>query len=134
VDENPAFDDYSLVPYDKEPLFANPSRVINLTVSMGILENGKPYAFFNDQTYTKPKVPSLYTALTSGEEATNEAVYGDYTNAFVLDHLDVVEVVLTNNDGGSMFSFLSRLVWRYSLRFPQADQCVFRSSIPLSRT
>lgn len=101
VDENPAFDDYSLVPYDKEPLFENPSKVINLTVSMGILDNGKPYAFFNDQTYTRPKVPSLYTALTAGEEAVNEAVYGDYTNAFVLNHLDVVEVVLTNNDGGS---------------------------------
>jgi iron transport multicopper oxidase len=109
VDENPAFDDYSLVPYDKEPLFENPTRVINLTVSMGILENGKPYAFFNDQTYTRPKVPSLYTALTSGEEATNEAVYGDYTNAFVLDHLDVVEVVLTNNDGGSTFIISSLL-------------------------
>ncbi|KAI5208789.1 hypothetical protein E4T38_02674 [Aureobasidium subglaciale] len=101
VDENPGFDDYSLVPYDKEPLFENPTKVINLTISMGILDNGKPYAFFNDQTYTRPKVPSLYTALTAGEEATNEAVYGEYTNSFVLNHLEVVEVVLTNNDGGS---------------------------------
>ena len=110
VDKNPAFDDYSLVPYDKEPLFENPSKVINLTVSMGILDNGKPYAFFNDQTYTRPKVPSLYTALTAGEDAVNEAVYGDYTNAFVLNHLDVVEVVLTNNDGGSMFSSFTSLL------------------------
>ena len=103
ADENPAFDDYSLVPYDKQPLLENPTKIINLTVSMGILENGKPYAFFNDQTYVHPKVPSLYTALTAGELATNEAVYGEHTNSFVLNHLEVVEVTLTNNDGGSKF-------------------------------
>jgi iron transport multicopper oxidase len=99
--ENPAFDDYSLIPYDKEPLYQNPSKIINMTISMGILSNGKPYAFFNDNTYTHPKVPTLYTALSAGDQATNEAVYGDYTNSFVLNHLEVIEVVLTNNDGGS---------------------------------
>lgn len=100
TDLNPAFDDFSLVPYDKEPLLENPGKVINMTISMGILDNGLPHAFLNDVTYTPPKVPVLYTALSAGELAVNDAVYGDYTNAFVLNHLEVIEVVLTNNDGG----------------------------------
>ncbi|THX67128.1 hypothetical protein D6D08_06828 [Aureobasidium pullulans] len=118
ADENPAFDDYSLVPYDKEPLLENPTKIINLTVSMGILDNGKPYAFFNDQTYTHPKVPSLYTALTAGELATNEAVYGEHTNSFVLNHLEVVEVVLTNNDGGSHPFHLHQHNFQVVSRYP----------------
>lgn len=68
---------------------------------MGILDNGKPYAFLNDITYTVPKVPVLYTALSAGEMATNSEVYGGYTNAFVLEKFDVVEVVLNNDDGGT---------------------------------
>jgi hypothetical protein len=53
-------------------------------------------------------------------------VYGEYTNAFVLDHLDVVEVVLTNNDGGSTFDLSISLAKIFRL----IDR-VFRSSIPL---
>ncbi|KAF1349174.1 laccase [Delphinella strobiligena] len=69
VDSNPAYDDFDLVPYDKTLLFANPDRVINLTVTMGILGNGKPYASFNDISYTTPKVPALYSALSAGDQA-----------------------------------------------------------------
>ncbi|GAM82221.1 hypothetical protein ANO11243_002000 [Dothideomycetidae sp. 11243] len=101
ADANPAFDDFSLVPYDKTPLLGEPDKLINLTVSMGLLANGLPYAFFNDITYTMPKVPVLYTAMSAGDLATNEVIYGDNTNAFVLGHNDVVEVVINNNDGGS---------------------------------
>lgn len=101
TDNNPAFDDMTLVPYDHEPLFNNPSQSIQLDVSMGILENGLPYAFFNNITYTRPKVPVLYTAMSAGELATNNEVYGDYTSTFVLNHNDVIEVVVNNNDGGT---------------------------------
>lgn len=101
ADYNPAFDDFTLVPYDKTPLFENPSRSLSMTISMNILDNGIPHAFLNDSTFTAPKVPSIFTAMSAGELATNEAVYGEYTNSFVLNHLDVVEVVLNNNDGGS---------------------------------
>lgn len=57
-------------------------------------------AFFNDITYVKPKVPSLYTALSSGELATNPAIYGSNTNPFILNHNEVIEIVLNNLDPG----------------------------------
>ena len=57
-------------------------------------------AFFNDVSYVSPKVPSLYTALTTGSNATDVAIYGTDTNAFVLDKDEIVEIVMNNDDGG----------------------------------
>lgn len=101
TDQLPAFDDFSLVPYDKTELFGAPDQTINLQVEMIELDNGKPYAFLNDITYTIPKVPVLYSVLSSGNLSTNAEVYGEYTHPFILNHNDVVEVVLNNADTGS---------------------------------
>jgi len=57
-------------------------------------------AFFNDVTYKVPKVPTLFTALSTGESATNVDIYGANTNAFVLKKNDIVEIVVNNNDPG----------------------------------
>lgn len=58
-------------------------------------------AFFNDMTYVAPKVPSLYTALTVGaENASDNRVYGSYTMSHVLQHNQVIEIVLNNDDDG----------------------------------
>lgn len=57
-------------------------------------------AFFNDITYVEPKVPTLYSALTTGADATNPKVYGYNSNAYVLEKDQVVEIVLNNNDAG----------------------------------
>ncbi len=57
-------------------------------------------AFFNDVTYVRPKVPTLFTALTAGELANDPRVYGVNANAFVLKKNDVVEIVLNSLDPG----------------------------------
>lgn len=57
-------------------------------------------AFFNNITYTKPLVPTLFSIMTTGKHAENPAVYGDYTNAFVLQKDEIVEVILNNDDPG----------------------------------
>lgn len=101
TDGVPAFDDSTLVPYDKQPLLPDPDYTISLTVSMGLLANGLPYAFFNNITYTKQDVPTLYTVLSSGNLSTDTAIYSEYTNPFVLNHNDVVEVIVNNADTGS---------------------------------
>lgn len=69
-------------------------------MKMDNLGNGANYAFFNDRTYTRPKVPTLYSALTTGEMATDVGVYGSNTNAFVLGQGEVVEIVLNSLDPG----------------------------------
>lgn len=57
-------------------------------------------AFFNDMTYVSPKVPTLYTVLSTGSNATNPAIYGSNTNAFVLAQNEVIEIVLNSDDPG----------------------------------
>ncbi|RAL13181.1 putative ferrooxidoreductase Fet3 [Aspergillus homomorphus CBS 101889] len=99
-DLNP-FDDATLVPYDHMPLLEDPTVTVNVAVVMDNLNNGKGYAFLNDISYTAPKVPILYTVMSAGEQATDPTVYGDYTHTVVLNHNDIVEIILNNNDTGS---------------------------------
>ncbi|PYH85198.1 hypothetical protein BO82DRAFT_328672 [Aspergillus uvarum CBS 121591] len=95
------FDDATLVPYDHVPLLEDPSVSINVAIVMDNLNNGEGYAFLNEISYTAPKVPTLYTVMSAGELATDPTVYGDYTHTYVLDHNEVVEIILNNNDTGS---------------------------------
>lgn len=53
-------------------------------------------AFFNNITYVTPKVPTLYTALSAGEDAMNPLVYGEFTHPFVLEKGSIVEIVVNN--------------------------------------
>lgn len=100
IDEFDEFDDFTLVPFDKQPLLPEPDQMITLDVIMDNLGNGKGYAFFNNITYTSPKVPTLYTAMTTGEAATNPAVYGEFVHPFVLAKNEIVEIVVNNLDSG----------------------------------
>ncbi|KAI1186388.1 Cupredoxin [Nemania serpens] len=100
VDELDSFDDMTLVPYDQQTLLGEPDKTIELNVIMDNLGDGANYAFFNNITYKAPKVPSLYTALSAGEQATDPAVYGTHTNAFVLKQGEVVQIVVNNLDSG----------------------------------
>lgn len=47
-----------------------------------------------------PKVPSLYSALTTGSAASNPIIYGTDTNPFVLKKNDIVDIILNNDDTG----------------------------------
>ncbi|KAJ3520117.1 hypothetical protein NM208_g13851 [Fusarium decemcellulare] len=100
VDEFDPFDDIELVPYDEMPRLPKPSKSVELEVIMDNLRDGANYAFFNNITYRAPKVPTLYTVLTSGEQATNPQVYGTYTHSFVLKKDEIVQIVLNNKDDG----------------------------------
>ncbi|KAI1637300.1 Cupredoxin [Biscogniauxia mediterranea] len=100
VDELDFFDDMTLVPYDNQTLFGEPDKTIELDVIMDNLGDGANYAFFNNITYSSPKVPTLYTALTAGDLATDPVVYGSYTNSFVLEKGEVVQIIVNNLDTG----------------------------------
>ncbi|KAH7081021.1 iron transport multicopper oxidase-like protein FET3 [Paraphoma chrysanthemicola] len=94
------FDDFNLVPTDKEQRFDGVARTITLDLKMDNLIDGVNYAFFNDITYVTPKVPTLYSVLSTGPNATNPAIYGSNTNSFVLGANEVVEIVINNADPG----------------------------------
>lgn len=121
VDELDYLDDFYLVPYNKIPLYDDPDYVITLDVAMDNLDNGINYAFFNNITYTAPKVPTLMTALTPGEDATNPLVYGTNTNTFVLQRDEIVEIVLNNLDTGTHPFHLHGHVFQTIIRDKEYD-------------
>ena len=100
VDEFEPFDDFGLAPTDGLELYDHADQSISLVLKMDNLGNGANYAFFNDVSYVSPKVPSLYTAMTTGPNATDVAIYGTDTNAFVLEKDEIVEIIMNNDDGG----------------------------------
>ncbi|KAF2715781.1 multicopper oxidase [Pleomassaria siparia CBS 279.74] len=94
------FDDFTLVPDDQEGIYDHVDHSVELTMKMDNLDDGANYAFFNDVTYVSPKVPTLYTVLSTGPNATNPAIYGSNTNQIVLAAGEVVEIILNNDDPG----------------------------------
>uniref|UniRef100_A0A0L0NVV1 L-ascorbate oxidase n=1 Tax=Candidozyma auris TaxID=498019 RepID=A0A0L0NVV1_CANAR len=94
------YDDIKLVPALKRPLYEDFDVQIVLNFTMDNLGDGVNYAFFNDITYTAPKVPTLFSVLSAGKFANNAAIYGSNTNTHVLQPGEVVEIVLNNMDSG----------------------------------
>ncbi|KAM9926416.1 hypothetical protein OXX59_003254 [Metschnikowia pulcherrima] len=92
-------DDFFLVPESGEELLADSDLLVTLDVAMDNLGNGVNYAFFNNITYTTPKVPILATALSSGEFATNSYIYGN-VHAIVLGKDDIIDIAVNNLDTG----------------------------------
>lgn len=48
--------------------------------------------------YNSPQVPAILSALTLGDNATVEQAYGPAS--FVVNHMDVVDIVIKNADAG----------------------------------
>lgn len=93
-------DDFWLRPLEDVPLLAEADYLIVLNFTMENLGDGVTYAFFNDVSYVPPKVPTLYTVLSSGDLAHNSVIYGLNTNTFVLLYGETVEIVINNMDPG----------------------------------
>ncbi|SPO03673.1 related to cell surface ferroxidase [Cephalotrichum gorgonifer] len=100
IDAFDPFDDMNLAPHDEQKLLPPPDRTVQLDVSMDNLGDGANYAFFNNITYKSPKVPSVYTVLSAGEQATDPRIYGEYTHPFVLGKDEIVQIVVNNLDSG----------------------------------
>lgn len=93
-------DDFDLRPLSREALFLDYDYQIHLDFTMDNLGDGVNYALFNDITYVPPKVPTLLTVLSSGKYAGDAEIYGSNTNTHILQHNEIVEIVLNNRDAG----------------------------------
>ncbi len=110
-------DDFILVPLDRQPLLGNPDQTVTLELNFQVIEEQNRYkdshflsaqstdtvfrATFNNITYLGQKVPSLFTAMTTGKDASDPRVYGVNANAFVLQSGKIIEVIINNLDGGA---------------------------------
>ncbi|KAJ2620898.1 ferroxidase fet3 [Coemansia sp. RSA 1358] len=89
--------DLDLEPLDEEPALEPDTRV-TLDAYSGVFSDQTFRHSFNNITYMPPKVPTLLTALTTGEDAFNPEVYGRQSNTHVLNYMDVVEILVNNHD------------------------------------
>ena len=73
---------------------------IQLTIAFGVNSWGSTRATLNGISYLHQKVPTLFSVLSapSNSIASDPAVYGHATNAFVLPHNSVVELTIVNQD------------------------------------
>lgn len=99
-DYDNVFDDYTLIPQDDMPLWEDVDYSFELNFYMDDLGDGANYAFFNDVTYVSPKVPTLYTTLSSGAAANDTTIYGSNTNAFMLEKDQIIQIVVNSLDPG----------------------------------
>ncbi|QDS77480.1 hypothetical protein FKW77_000023 [Venturia effusa] len=100
IDAFEPHDDFALIPLDGMKLLPDADQTVTLDMAMDNLGDGANYAFFNDITYVRPKVPTLFTALTTGANATQSEIYGVNSHAFVLKKDEIVDIVLNNLDTG----------------------------------
>lgn len=49
-----------------------------------------------DQPWTEPKVPTLYTALSTGDAAFDPATYGPGVDPHIISNGDIVQVIFEN--------------------------------------
>lgn len=89
--------DIALVPVVKVPQ-PRVTRTIELEVTFDVTTDGTNRGMFNGIVYNSPLVPAVLSELTLGSNATVAAAYGP--TSFVLNHLDVVDLVIKNGDSG----------------------------------
>ncbi|EKG09511.1 Multicopper oxidase type 1 [Macrophomina phaseolina MS6] len=89
--------DINLTPLDHEPLLEPVDKTFTMEVNnlnidgVGYRITQGPYP------YITPRTPTLYTALTTGFNATNPAIYGQ-TNSYIVEAGDIVQLVVNSND------------------------------------
>jgi iron transport multicopper oxidase len=73
---------------------------IKLDVSFCFDNNSIPRSCLNGKPYVPQRVPTLYSAATTGDDNANPAVYGG-VNPFIAPGGEIIEIILNNHDTGS---------------------------------
>ncbi|KAJ2521878.1 ferroxidase fet3, partial [Coemansia sp. RSA 2049] len=87
-----ATNDIYLNSYDEEPLLEPVTKDLVFKFTTKIMADNITHSILGNYPYNTALVPTIYTALTMGDLATNPNVYGNQTQAQVLDYGDIVEI------------------------------------------
>lgn len=74
------------------------TKTIDLEVAFDTVDDGTNRAMFNQITFNVPKVPTIFSTLSLGPNATAEGAYGPLS--FIIEYGDVVDLVIKNGDAG----------------------------------
>jgi iron transport multicopper oxidase len=89
-------DDVSYIPYDREPVLEPVDHQILMDMNSATIDGVQRFTI-NNITYLPQKVPTLYTALTVGDDfSSNPEVYGQ-VNPFVVNYGEVVEIIVNDH-------------------------------------
>lgn len=90
-------DDFNLVPLDGQKLLTNPTNKIHFATNQSYFPGIGTRIAVGDQPYVEPKVPSLFTALTTGNASTQSSTYGPGTVPQILKKDEVVQIYMENS-------------------------------------
>ncbi|KAH9948017.1 Fet3 protein [Amylocystis lapponica] len=90
-------DDTAIVPLVAVPVYPS-TQTIALEFEFDTMDDGTNHATFNGTTYNPPLVPAIMSEMTLLQNATTQEAYGPLT--FVVDHLEVFDIVIMNGDTG----------------------------------
>ncbi|KAH7119687.1 multicopper oxidase-domain-containing protein [Dendryphion nanum] len=90
-------DDFSLQPLDNEPLLAPVDQTIRLGVNQQYYEGIGSRIAQGVQPWVAPKVPTLYTALSTGKAAWNETTYGPGVDPYIIRSNSIVQIYMVNS-------------------------------------
>jgi iron transport multicopper oxidase len=90
------FDDFNLKPLDGQKLLSPVDNKIELQTNQTYFPNIGTRTGLGPQPWIQAKVPSLFTALTTGAAALDPATYGPGTNPWVVKSGQVVQIHLQN--------------------------------------
>lgn len=121
ISELETFDDFNIKPLKAVELYDEPDLQLVLDFTMDNLGDGVNYAFFNNLTYTLPRVPTLYTVMSSGNYSDEASIYGSNTHSVVLQKDEIVEIVLNNKDPGKHPFHLHGHVFQVIKRSEEGD-------------
>ncbi|EEB09470.1 iron transport multicopper oxidase Fio1 [Schizosaccharomyces japonicus yFS275] len=95
------YDDTLLEPL-WESNWGDSSNLLQLDFDFYTLADGANYAAINGTPFVDPKVPGIMIANSTNFDGYNlkPITYGPYTNAIVLEHLQVIDIIVNNYDTG----------------------------------
>lgn len=105
VPESPALpppgplNDFLLKPLDNQALLGPATRKIDLVTNQTFFQGIGTRTGLGVHPWVPAKVPTLFTALTTGEAASDPATYGPGANPWVVKSGDVVQIYLQNDHG-----------------------------------
>ncbi|KAF2123245.1 multicopper oxidase-domain-containing protein [Lophiotrema nucula] len=89
-------DDMTLKPLDGQKLLTNPTNKIDLKSNQTYYQGIGTRIKIGQEPWVEPKVPSLYTALSTGSAALNASTYGVGVDPWILKSNEIVQVYMEN--------------------------------------
>jgi iron transport multicopper oxidase len=90
------FNDFTMKPLNNTPLLSPPDRTINLRTNQTYYQSIGTRVGIGRQPWTLAQVPSLFTALSTGDAAFNESTYGPGVDPYIVESGEIVQIYMEN--------------------------------------